>query len=473
MKTDCNLKRLHFGRLGRREIVADFGGGQLSSDGGCLLLRQVEEKTDLIGGFARHAMRDYRDASRIEHTLPELLKQRVFGLALGYEDLCDHDELRRDPLLASAVGKNDPSGHSRGRRNLGRPLASSATLHRLETTAENPAHERYLRFDVDPEAADDYFLEHFVASMKRKQRAAPKELVIDLDPSDVELHGKQEGRFFHGYYGHYCYLPLFVYCGDYLLCVRLQTADRDPARHTVEVMKKIVNKLRSVWPKVRIVLRADSGFSREEIYAWCEAHSVDFVIGLARNPRLEAVIAEGLAEAKGLCQATGQAARLFSAFDYRTQETWSRQRRVIAKAEALPLGQNPRFVTTSLLDRDPRWIYEDLYCQRGEAENRIKEQQLYLFGDRLSAETMRANQNRLYFSALAYLLIRELRETGLRGTDMAQARADTIRLRLFKIAAQVRVTVRKVWVRLSSACPFAEVFQKAQASLIACPQLVM
>jgi hypothetical protein len=255
--------------------------------------------------------------------------------------------------------------------------------------------------------------------------------------------------------------------------VRLQTADRDPARHTVEVMKKIVNKLRSVWPKVRIVLRADSGFSREEIYAWCEAHSVDFVIGLARNPRLEAVIAEGLAEAKGLCQATGQAARLFSAFDYRTQETWSRQRRVIAKAEALPLGQNPRFVTTSLLDRDPRWIYEDLYCQRGEAENRIKEQQLYLFGDRLSAETMRANQNRLYFSALAYLLIRELRETGLRGTDMAQARADTIRLRLFKIAAQVRVTVRKVWVRLSSACPFAEVFQKAQASLIACPQLVM
>lgn len=454
--------------------MASFDGGDVSSNGGVLLLRETEARTGILERFARRAVRDYRDPTRIEHSVTELVTQRVFGIVLGYEDLSDHDALRHDPLLAAAVGKRDVKGQKRRDRDRGKALASSATLGRLERVPENARLDRFARFDVDPEAADDFFVEEFVRSRKRQGGAAPKWLVLDFDASDIQLHGQQEGRFFHGYYDGYCYLPLYVFCGDQLLAVRLQTADADPSRNAVEVLERIVPKLRAEWPSVQIMLRADSGFSREPIYAWCEAHEVHYTVGIARNPRLEAAVADELAEAKRLSEESGTAARVYAEFDYQTENTWSRERRVVAKAEFLG-KPNPRFVVTSLPAEHalPQEVYERGYCPRGEAENRIKEQQLYLFGNRASASTMRANQIRLYFSALAYLLVQQFRALGLRGTELAHARADTIRNKLLKIGAVVTITARKVWVRLSSHCPDAAAFARARANLYAVPALAM
>lgn len=465
MKTDCNAAVLDFGRVGRRKLVADFEGGQLSSDGGSLLLRLVDERLRLSERFAARCIKDHRDPARVKHTKRELVMQRASGFALGYEDLNDHDTLRHDPLLAAAIGKAD----------AGSKLASHATLNRLEHTPENPKDERYHRFDLDPELADDFFVDLAVARLKQEHgKNAPKQLVVDLDPSDVALHGEQEGRFFHGYYGHYCYLPLYAFCGEHLLAARLQTSDGDGSRNTIDVMQRIVAKFRAAWPQAQIVLRADSGFSREEIYAWCEANRVDYVIGVARNARLETLVQNELAQAKKAYEQSGEPARVFTEFAYETLDSWSRKRRVVAKAEYLGKS-NPRFVVTSLSPKDlpARPLYEDLYCGRGEAENRIKEQQLYLFGDRLSAATMRANQNRMYFAALAYVLVHALRRLGLQQTELKVARADTIRLKLFKIAATIRVSVRRVWVRLASSCPNARTFRRARENLLAAPVLVM
>ena len=454
--------------------MAAFDGGDVSSDGGALLLGLAEQKTQVVREFARRVMRDCRDPGRSEHTLVELLSQRVFGLALAYENLSDHDALRHDPLLATAVGKRSPKRRRRGSKEPQKPLASSATLGRLERISEDPEHDRYARFDLDPEAADAFFVDHFVASWLQQNGKAPDWLILDFDASDIPLHGHQEGRFFHGYYDRYCYLPLYVFCGEHLLNVRLQTADGDPARSTIEVLELIVSRLRAAWPSVGIVLRADSGFSREAIYAWCEAHEVDYVIGIARNARLQDTVRDELAEAERLSEESGHPARVFTEFAYRTLDSWSRSRRVVAKCE-YTRKPNPRFVVTSFsaAHYSPQEIYERGYCPRGEAENRIKEQQLYLFGNRTSASSMRANQNRLYFSALAYLLIQALRAIGLKGTELDRARADTIRLRLLKIGAVVRVTARKVWVRLSSHCPLAAIFARARSNLWAAPQLVM
>jgi len=456
-------------------VVASFDGGDVTSDGGVLLLRAAAEKTRLVTSFVERVMRDYRDPGRVVHSLPELVTQRVLGMACGYEDLSDHDALRHDPLLALAAGKRDLKGQRRRARDRGKALASSATLGRLERIPENPELDRFARFDLDPELADDFFVDYFVASRRQqKGEEAPSWLVLDLDTSDIQLHGEQEGRHYHGHYHGYCYLPLYVYCGEHLLAVRLQTADADGARNVVEVLERIVPKLRSAWPGVRILIRGDSGFSRDPIYAYCEANDVDYVIGIARNKVLQNNVAAELAEAKRLSEASGAAARVYSEFRYRTKKTWSCERRVIAKAEYLGKA-NPRFVVTSLPAEhaSPQDVYERGYCPRGEAENRIKEQQLYLFGNRASASTMRANQVRLYFSALAYLLIQAVRGLGLRGTELAQARADTIRLKLLKIGATVKVTTRKVWVRLSSHCPGADVFARARANLAAVPTLVM
>lgn len=464
MRTDCTAKRIDFGRIGRREIVADFQGGRLSSDGGALLLRLAEERTGLVRRFVEACMVDYRAPDLIEHSVYDLVLQRVVGLALGYEDLNDHDALMTDPLIAAALGRADPTGARRRRQaDKGKPLASSSTLNRLELTPENPVVERYKRIDLDPELADDYFVDYFVAC-QRQRDPRPAELVLDLDPSDVELHGQQEGRYFHGYYREYCYLPLYAFCGDYHLAVRIQTADGDPARSTVEVLERIVGKLRAAFPETRLILRADSGFSRDEIYAWCEAHGVDYVIGIAQNRRLVETVADELELARVLHEKSGKSERVFASFEYRTKDSWSRARRVVAKAEHLVGKSNPRFVVTSLAE-DARVVYEDRYCPRGEAENRIKEEQLYLFGKRASAGWMRANQNRFYFSALAYLLILAVRTLGLQGTDHAKARADSIRLQLFKVAASVDVTARKVWVRLSSHCPYEALFRRACAAI--------
>jgi len=295
----------------------------------------------------------------------------------------------------------------------------------------------------------------------------PKQITLDLDVTDDPLHGKQEGRFFHGYYGHYCYLPLYIFCGDHLLCARLREANIDASAGAVTELKRIVERIRQEWPKVRILVRADSGFCREEIMAWCENHRVDYVFGLARNQRLERKIAGQLRVAKRRSEQTGKPARLFNEFHYRTLETWSRSRRVVAKAEHLPGRSNPRFVVTSLKRSavGMRQVYEDLYCARGEMENRIKEQQLYLFADRTSSTSFRANQTRLYFSSIAYLLLEALRRIGLKGTDMAQALCSTIRTRLLKIGARIRVTVRRIWVAMAQACPYAELFRRAVVNL--------
>jgi hypothetical protein len=452
--TECNQDSFAFAPAFRREVVARFDAGPVSSDGGALLLREVEQKTGILQRLAACFL-DRRDPGRIEHTVAQLIQQRVFALALGYEDLNDHDALRHDPLLSLLTGKDEPGTA---------PLAGKSTLNRLELTrpqADAPA-QRYQKILFDPEAADQLLVQLFVES----QATAPESLVLDLDATDDPLHGKQEGRFFHGYYGHYCYLPLYVFCGDHLLCARLRTANGDASAGALGEIQRIVSHLRQHWPDVRITLRADSGFCREELMGWCEQNQVDYLFGLARNRRLEEMLREAWAEARQQHEATGQPARLFRELRYQTRESWSQERRVVGKAEHLDKGANPRFVVTSLSVE--QWaaqaLYERLYCARGEMENRIKEQ-FQLFADRLSTHWLWSNQLRLSLSAFAYVLVDNLRRLALSGTVLAQAEVNTIRLRLLKIGAVVRVSVRRVWVSLASAHPAARVFAQAWQAL--------
>jgi hypothetical protein len=448
--TECTQGSFPFAPAFRREVVARFDAGPVSSDGGALLLREVVSKIDLLPRLAA-CFTDGRDPGRIEHTVEQLISQRVYALALGYEDLNDHDTLRFDPLLALLTGKREPDQES---------LASKSTLNRLELTrpsAEAPAH-RYQKILFDPTAADQLLLQLFVEA----HRSPPPEIVLDLDATDDPLHGQQEGRFFHGYYGHYCYLPLYVFCDDHLLCARLRTAGQDGSAGAREEVERIVAQLRQHWPDVKIIVRADSGFCREELMSWCEEHGVDYVFGLARNRRLQEMLSEAMATVRAMQEETGQPARLFRELRYQTRETWSRERRVVGKAEHLDKGANPRFVVTSLSAE--RWaaqaLYEDLYCARGEMENRVKEQ-FQLFADRLSTHWLWSNQLRLYLSAFAYVLVDSLRRLALSGTVLAQAEVNTIRLRLLKMGALVRVSVRRVWVSLASAHPAARVFAQA------------
>ena len=453
-----------FQGTGRREIRADFNGGDITSDAGVLLLQEVERRCAIVEQFT-HCFDDHRDPDRIEHSVRDLIAQRVFGLALGYEDLNDHDELRFDPLLAAAIGKADPKGTKRARkRDAGASLAGKSTLNRVELSRPGLAeHDRYRRIVLREEFVDQVFLDVFLQAHPRP----PKQITLDLDATDDPLHGKQEGRFFHGFYGHYCYLPLYIFCGDHLLCARLREADIDASAGTVAELERIVGHIREQWPNVEILVRADSGFCREEIMAWCENNAVDYVFGLARNQRLERTIAGKLKEAERRSKESGGPVRLFDDFDYRTLDTWSRDRRVVAKAEHLPGRSNPRFVVTSLKRSavGKQRVYEDVYCARGEMENRIKEQQLYLFADRTSSSSFRANQTRLYFSSIAYLLLEALRRVGLAGTDMARALCSTIRTRLLKIGARVCVTVRRIWVAMAQACPYAQLFRRVVANL--------
>jgi hypothetical protein len=401
----------------------------------------------------------------IEHTVLELIAQRVYGLALGYEDLVDHDDLRRDPLLATLVGKTDPTGDCRAReRDRGKPLAGKSTLNRLELTAPDAtASERYKKIVAAPERIDSLFVDLFL-QMHEKPR---ERIVLDLDATDDPIHGNQEGRFFHGYYKEYCYLPLYIFCDDFLLCARLRQSNGDAAAGTVEELSWIVAQIRQAWPEVEIVIRADSGFCREEIMAWCENNRVDYILGLAKNERLKKEIEEELAQAKWECERTGHSARVFKDFSYRTLKSWSRSRRVIGKAEHLAKGANPRFVVTSIASKtlDGRTLYEEEYCARGEMENRIKEQQRYLFADRTSASVMRANQLRLWFSSVAYAMMNALRRFGLVGTEMERAQCHTIREKLFKIGALVRVSVRRVLVLLASGYPYERIFQTVYRNL--------
>ena len=457
MSTECSQFVFGFHPLKQREIRAQFDGGAITSDGGGVLLREVEKRVGILRQFAA-CFSDYRNPDLIEHKVEEMVAQRVYGLALGYEDLNDHEELRNDPLLAVLVEKADPSSQV---------LAGKSTLNRLELTKETASRkERYKKIVLDHGAVDRLLVQVFLEA----HQEAPQEIILDLDATDDPLHGKQEGRFFHGYYGHYCYLPLYIFCGEFLLGARLRSSNIDASAGSVEELKRIVAQIRSAWPKVRMVLRGDSGFCREELLAWCEAEGVDYLLGLAKNERLKAEIVKEMEEAKAQYQETGRAARRFQEFVYQTRESWSRARRVVAKAEHLEKGENPRFVVTSLSTEawPAQALYEQRYCARGDMENRIKEQ-LMLFSDRTSTHYLRSNQLRLYFSSVAYVLLQMLRRLGLEGTELAQAQCSSIRLKLLKIGALIRITVRKVWVSLASGYPYVTLFRQVYEKLCAMP----
>ena len=451
--TECNQSGFGFGVSGSREIVGRFDGGTISSDGGAFLLRQTDRRLNLLPRLAECFL-DGRNQIRVEHSVAEMLSQRIYGLALGYEDINDHEQLRTDPVFGILAGRDE----------LEKPLAGKSTLNRMELGAG--VTDRYKKITFWKSAVDELMVKLFVESYEK----APAEIVLDVDTTDLPLHGKQEGRFFHGYYGNYCYLPLYVFCGDHVLCARLREASHDAAFGCREEIERIVAQIRTVWPEVKIILRGDSGFCRNDLMNWCEDNKVDFLFGLAKNKRLVRIIGADLHAAMELWKQTAKPARIFSEFRYGAKKTkkggWDRERRVVAKAEHIDGKQNPRFVVTSLTGEEcaAQELYEQRYCERGNMENRIKEQ-FCLFADRVSAETMRANQMRLYLSAMAYILVSGLRRVGLKGTELAQAQVSTIRTKLLKIGAQIRVTVRKVWVSMASSYPWQGLYQQVWSNL--------
>jgi hypothetical protein len=456
MQTECSAEQFDFGVVEGREVVAAFDAGLVTSDAGALLLGAADRAIDLIGRFAE-CFHDRRRAELIEHEVVTLVGQRVFAIALGYEDLNDHDELRHDPVMATLAGKLS------ARRSDCAPVAGKSTLNRLELSRPEPT--RYHKIAYDQDAIEELTVELFLDAYKR----VPKKIILDLDATDDPLHGHQEGRFFHAYYDCYCYLPLYVFCGRHLLAAKLRPANIDASAGSVEVVARIVGQIRRRWPYVRIVLRADSGFAREKLMAWCENNRVDYVFGLARNTRLVAKIAAELTEAQAAAEKTGGPARRFKDFKWTTLDSWSRRRRVIAKAEWTQSEANPRFVVTSLKrgEAGARHLYENIYCARGDMENRIKECQLDLYADRTSATTMRANQLRLWFASMAYILLCALRRIGLTETIFADATCGTIRLKLLKIGALVRISVRRIKLSMASACPAAGVWARAAIKLMA------
>jgi hypothetical protein len=451
--TECIQSDFRFEASGRREIVARFDGGTISSDGGAFLLRQTDRRLNLLSRLAACFL-DGRNQEQVEHSILEMLSQRVYGLAMGYEDINDHEQLRKDPVF----------GILAGREELEKPLAGKSTLNRMELG--DGTKDRYKKITFWKEAIDELLVKVFLESHPK----APEQIILDVDTTDLPLHGKQEGRFFHGYYDSYCYLPLYIFCGEHVLCARLRESNHDAAFGSLSEIQRVVAQIRAAWPEVKIILRGDSGFCRNELMSWCENNGVDFVFGLARNQRLRKIIGAEMHDATQQWKQSGKPARIFSEFTYQTRKTkkggWERPRRVAAKAEHIDGKENPRFVVTSLSSE--QWaaqaLYEDLYCARGDMENRIKEQ-FSLFADRVSTETMRANQMRIYLSAMAYILVSGLRRLGLRTTELAEAQVSTIRTKLLKIGAQIRVTARKVWVSMASSYPWQDLYSQVWANL--------
>ena len=456
MQTECSADLFGFARVEGRSVVAAFDGGKITSDAGGVLLRATDRAIGLVDRFAP-CFSDRRSAELIEHTVATMIGQRVFGIALGYEDVVDHDTLRHDPIMAVLAGKLT------ARRNNCAPVAGKSTLNRLELGKAEPT--SYHKIGHDPLAIEGVFVDLFLEA----QRRAPPQIILDLDATDDPLHGHQEGRFFHGYYDCYCYLPLYIFCGRHLLAAKLRRSNIDASAGAVAEVARIVAQIRSRWPRVRILLRADSGFAREALMCWCELNRIDYLFGLARNERLTAAIAAELQEAQQLGERTGKPARRFKDLTWSTLDSWSRARRVVAKAEWTGGEANPRFVVTSLsrTEHEARHLYEKVYCARGDMENHIKECQLDLFADRTSAATMRANQLRLWFAAMAYVLVCAVRRIALRHTQFAQATCGTIRLKLFKIGALVRVSVRRIKIAMASACPYQNEFALAHLRLAA------
>lgn len=433
--TVCNPELFEFPAVKRRAVQASFTGGDVTSDGGIALLRQVDRKLGLTKQLAR-VLPDPRNRSRVVHPLRSLVRQRIYGLAQGYEDLNDHDTLRHDLAWQTAVERDVP-------------LASSPTLCRLENRAD-----RQVAW-----AMHEVLVEQFIGSFAK----APSELILDFDATDDRVHGQQEGRFFHGYYGDYCFLPLYVFCGDQLLAAYLRPSNIDSARHAWAVLKLLVRRLRQAWPQVKITLRADSGFCRWRMLRWCEDHQVGYVVGLAKNSKVLGLAQELIDQAAADYQAQGKKQRLFGEVSY-AAGTWDRPRRVLVKAEHSDKGSNPRFVVTNL-ESDPQELYDQVYCARGEMENRIKEQQLGLFADRTSCHGWWPNQFRLLLSSCAYVLMERLRALALAGTELARAQVNTIRLKLLKIGAVVIRNTRRVRLLLSSSCPYQSIFRQAIKAL--------
>jgi hypothetical protein len=485
MRTECIADSFGFEAVEDRAVVAAFDGGTITSDAGGLLLGATDRAIGMVDRLASCFV-DRRSQAHVEHSVATLVGQRIFAIALGYEDLNDHERLRHDPLMAVLSGKLE------ARRADCAAVAGKSTLNRLELSKPEPS--RYHKISYDTEAVDRLFVDLFLEAY----RIAPSQITLDLDATDDPLHGEQEGRFFHGYYKSYCYLPLYIFCGRHLLCARLRKANIDASAGSVDEVARIVAQIRERWPEVRILLRADSGFTRDDLMTWCEQNDVDYLFGLAKNDRLIAEIAAELAEAAAENRQSGKPARRFKDFQYRTHKSWSRQRRVVGKAEwmipsavesetkprrktknkksimagdidlaTLEGRANPRFVVTSLPadQHQARDLYEKLYCARGEMENRIKECQLDLFADRTSTHTMRANQLRLWLSSMAYVLVNALRRIALSATRLADATCGTIRLELFKIGAQVRISVRRIKFSMASAFPYTDVFRTAWAAL--------
>ena len=454
MPTKCNLELFEFAPVEGRRVVASFDGGTITSDAGALLLGGTDRAIRLTERFAS-CFTDTRAAELVEHSVATMVTQRVFGIALGYEDLIDHDELRHDPVLAVLAGKLE------AHRSDCAPLAGKSTLNRLELSRPEPT--RYHKVSHDPAAIERLFVDVFLEAHRR----APKQIILDLDATDDPLHGQQEGRFFHGYYDCYCYLPLYVFCGRHLLAAKLRRSNIDGAAGAIEEIARIVAQIRHDWPRTRILLRGDSGFAGEALMVWCEANRVDFLFGLARNERLEEAIKGELITATLESIRTGRSARCFKDFTWSTLDSWSRSRRVVGKAEVTRGDANPRFVVTSLKPKEvgARYLYETVYCARGDMENRIKECQLDLFADRTSTATMRGNQLRLWLASMAYVLLCALRRIGLAHTQFAEATCGTIRLKLLKIGALVRVSVRRIKVAMASACPHQNEFGLAYARL--------
>ena len=456
MPTECISDLFGFAAVEGRRVEASFDGGSITSDAGGLLLGSTDRAIGLLDRFAG-CFEDHRDADLIEHQVRTLVGQRVFGLALGYEDLNDHDHLRHDPLLAVLLGKLT------AKRSDCAPIAGKSTLNRLELSRPEPT--KYHKISHDAAAIENLMIDLFVEAHRR----APRQIVLDLDATDDPLHGHQEGRFFHGYYDSYCYLPLYVTCGRHLLAAKLRPADIDGAAGADIELARIVGRIRAKWPWMRILVRADSGFAREWLMAWCEANGVDYVFGLARNGRLAAEIEWHLERARAESQRTGEPARRFKDFQWTTRKSWSRRRRVVAKAEWTQGEANPRFIVTSL-GRDEvegRHLYEKIYCARGDMENRIKECQMDMFADRTSAATMRANQLRLWLSSMAYVLLCALRRIGLKHTRFAKASCGSIRLALLKIGAVITTSVRRIKIAMASGCPYQHEFRQAHALLAA------
>ena len=489
-KTDCSQSKLEFQGLGGRKVEADFSGGHLSSNGGTLFLREVDERLQLSSRLSR-CFRDLRDQRFVEHRLPTLIAQRVHGIALGYEDLNDHEALRLDPLFAASCGRRDVLGEERLREEEpGKPLAGKSTLNRLELGAQDKQ-GRYRKIQADTGKVRDLLVTMGVEAIPAKSKV----IVLDFDATDDPIHGEQEGRFYHGYYKNYCYLPLYCFCGDIPLWAELRSSDRDGSAGTREALEVIVPAIRKRFgKKVVIIVRGDSGFCRDELMSWVESQpNMYYCLGLARNKRLQRMLEpvfEGVIEDMGhpdlvlAALAAGAkevpkpegSARRFEELRYRTLDSWSRERRVVGKAEIANGKRNPRFIVTNITGEEPwakddplfqngRCLYEKFYCSRGDMENRIKEQQLDMFADRTSTSHMASNQLRLWFSTFAYMLVSRLRAFALKGTRLAKATVGSIRLHLMKIAAHVTVSVRRIHVRLASSCPMADVFAQAHRIL--------